>query len=247
MFHPQGPTFVELARQALSSTEKGYNLLAPKFDYTPFRTPSDVLQVFRIWIHEFGPFESVLDVCCGTGAAMQAIAPEITKRVVGLDMSKPMLQQGQLNLEELAEARQDLDFEFIHGNAFQMPFENEFDLAISFGAFGHILPKDESEFVAQIFKSLKRGGRFAFLTTEMPSMATPTYWMARGFNAAIHVRNLLIRPPFIMYYLTFLWPSIGEKLQDAGFSVTAFPVSRFSTAQGKNIDHIKFVMATKPG
>ena len=41
MFHPQGPTFWELARQALSSTQRGYDLLAPKFDFTPFRTPHD--------------------------------------------------------------------------------------------------------------------------------------------------------------------------------------------------------------
>ena len=39
MFHAKGPTFWELAVQALSSTEHGYDLLAPKFDYTPFRTP----------------------------------------------------------------------------------------------------------------------------------------------------------------------------------------------------------------
>ncbi|MGO9081297.1 MAG: hypothetical protein ACLQDY_20030, partial [Streptosporangiaceae bacterium] len=29
----------ELAMQALSSVEGGYDLLAPKFDHTPFRTP----------------------------------------------------------------------------------------------------------------------------------------------------------------------------------------------------------------
>ena len=34
MFHPNGPSFFELVEQALSSTERGYDLLAPKFDYT---------------------------------------------------------------------------------------------------------------------------------------------------------------------------------------------------------------------
>ena len=33
MFHPQGPTLWELAVQALSSTERGYDLLAPKFEF----------------------------------------------------------------------------------------------------------------------------------------------------------------------------------------------------------------------
>ena len=44
MFHPDGPTFWELARQALSSTTRGYDLLAPKFDVTPFRTPDVILR-----------------------------------------------------------------------------------------------------------------------------------------------------------------------------------------------------------
>jgi hypothetical protein len=39
MFSPQGPSLRELAMQALSSVEGGYDLLAPKFDHTPFRTP----------------------------------------------------------------------------------------------------------------------------------------------------------------------------------------------------------------
>lgn len=43
MFTKQGPTVRELAVQALSSTERGYDLLAPKFDHTPYRTPDRVL------------------------------------------------------------------------------------------------------------------------------------------------------------------------------------------------------------
>ena len=132
----------------------------------------------------------------------------------------------------------------MQSDAFQMPFENQFDLAISFGAFGHILPRDESKFIEQIFRTLKPGGCFAFLTTEMPSKLSAGYWLARGFNTAIHVRNLLIRPPFIMYYLTFLWPSVGEKLDSAGFKVVAHPVSGLSAR--KDVGLVKFVMATKP-
>src|SRR5215471_9734038 len=44
MFHGPGPTFFELARQVLSSTEKGYDLLAPKFDLTSFRTPDRLIE-----------------------------------------------------------------------------------------------------------------------------------------------------------------------------------------------------------
>ena len=75
MFHPKGPTFFELARQALSSTERGYDLLAPKFDFTPFRTPDEILSVVAAQLERLAPFGSALDICCGTGAAMQAMRP----------------------------------------------------------------------------------------------------------------------------------------------------------------------------
>src|SRR5437899_5670042 len=75
MFHPKGPSFFELARQALSSTERGYDLLAPKFDYTPFRTPQWLLDAVAEPLREMGPFRSGLDLCCGTGAAIQILRP----------------------------------------------------------------------------------------------------------------------------------------------------------------------------
>src|SRR5437016_8527619 len=91
MFHPQGPTFWELAVQALSSTERGYDLLAPKFDYTPFRTPDVILERVAAQIAPLGPFDAALDVCCGTGAAMRVFRPLCRDRVVGLDRSAGML------------------------------------------------------------------------------------------------------------------------------------------------------------
>ena len=68
MFHPKGPTFFELAEQALSSTQRGYDLLAPKFDYTPFRTPQAVLDAVGEALRPLVPFAAGLDICCGTGA-----------------------------------------------------------------------------------------------------------------------------------------------------------------------------------
>jgi hypothetical protein len=34
----------------------------------------------------------------------------------------------------------------------------------------------------------------------------------------MHVRNFVLKPPFIMYYLTFLWPEVRGRLLAAGFS-----------------------------
>src|SRR5688572_33315216 len=92
MFHPSGPTFWELAEQCLSSTERGYDLLAPKFDYTPFRTPDEVLDGLAKYLGEPRSIDAALDVCCGTGAAIRILQPLCRQRVVGIDFSQGMLE-----------------------------------------------------------------------------------------------------------------------------------------------------------
>src|SRR5581483_4981730 len=136
MFHPKGPTFFELARQALSSTERGYDLLAPKFDYTPFRTPRPMLDAVAVHLAPLAPFVSGLDVCCGTGAGMEILKPVCRERVVGVDFSQGMLDICRQRLERVqSEARVGL----VKANALAMPFASAFDIVVCFGAHGHIL------------------------------------------------------------------------------------------------------------
>src|SRR3954469_17035330 len=118
MFHPKGPTFFELAVQALSSTERGYDLLAPKFDYTPFRTPQLILDAVATRLAPLAPFGSGLDVCCGTGAGMELLRPLCRDRVVGLDFSRGMLQVGR---QRTAAAPGAARLEFVRGNALALP------------------------------------------------------------------------------------------------------------------------------
>jgi ubiquinone/menaquinone biosynthesis C-methylase UbiE len=216
MFHPKGPTFRELAVQALSSTQRGYDLLAPKFDYTPFRTPQPLLDAVGQHLDALGPFDAGLDVCCGTGAALAMIRRHCRQRVTGIDFSRGMLDMAvQRTAHALGSAR----LEFVRGDVLAMPFAPVFDLAVSFGAFGHILPRDEPRFVAEIARVLRPGGRFVFLTMSMPPWWSPHYWMSRLFNAAMRVRNFVVEPEFIMYYLTFLLPEVATLLRQHGFEV----------------------------
>src|SRR5260370_35666189 len=92
MFNTQGPTFRELMAQAMSSTDRGYDLLARKFDSTPFRTPQLVIDAVGRCLAPLGPFGAGLDICCGTGVAMAMLRPLCTERVVGLDFSRGMLE-----------------------------------------------------------------------------------------------------------------------------------------------------------
>jgi ubiquinone/menaquinone biosynthesis C-methylase UbiE len=216
MFHPQGPTFWELAEQCLSSTERGYDLLAPKFDFTPFRTPDEILDGLARYLGEPRSIDAALDVCCGTGAAMRILRPLCREKVVGIDFSQGMLDVAK---EQFSAEPGQPPVELIRGNVLEMPFREEFDLAVTVGSLGHILPKDEPRFVERIAAALKPGGRFAFVTGRMPPWYSRQYLLSRGFNLAMRLRNAIRRPPFVMYYLTFLLPFAQHLLTQHGFSV----------------------------
>lgn len=221
MFHPEGPTFWELARQALSSTRRGYDLLAPKFDYTPFRTPDFLLAPVADYLRATGPFEAALDVCCGTGAGMRLLRPFCRQAIVGLDFSRGMLSVcRRVGLSLRGPAR----LEYVQADALAMPFADIFDLAVCFGALGHILPDYQLRFVREVARVLRPGGRFVIVTTPMPPAWSLSYWAGRAFNAAMHLRNAVVRPPFIMYYLTFLLPEAQAMLADAGLKVEVLPL-----------------------
>ena len=240
VYHPEGPTFFELMRQALVSTERGYDLIAPKFDYTPFRTPEPVLDAMMAAIRDDRSgteLRAGLDVCCGTGAALRHLRATCKERVVGLDFSHGMLDEARRRLED---APGEAKIELVHGDALALPFENEFDIVTSVGAFGHILPEDEDRFVAGIARALRRGGRFVFATGEMPSVTSSWWWMARTFNGVMRVRNAVLASKFIMYYLTFLWPDVRRRLERHGFRVEG----RRGLCQAP-YDRVIIVIATK--
>jgi ubiquinone/menaquinone biosynthesis C-methylase UbiE len=237
MFHPNGPTFFELAQQALSSTERGYDLLAPKFDYTPFRTPDWLISPVADYLRTVEPLDAGLDICCGTGVGLEMLRPLCRNRVVGLDFSRGMLDVCQ---QRLAHAPGTARVELVRGDALAMPFSAEFDVAVSFGAFGHILPRDEPRFVSEIARVLKPGGRFVFVTSYLPPRWSRRYLFSRMFNAAMHVRNWLRSPPFIMYYLTFLLPEVEELLRRHQFAVEVRPMTL-----GKALDDLRLVIATR--
>src|SRR5271155_2744282 len=95
MFSPHGPSVRELAMQALASVEAGYDLLAPKFDHTPFRTPDGVLDAPPGALRPLGPFDRGLYVCTGTGAGMQVLRSVFRGPVTGVDFSTGMLAQAR--------------------------------------------------------------------------------------------------------------------------------------------------------
>ena len=162
-----------------------------------------MLETVADYFRPLGPFESALDVCCGTGRRCGCCGPLCGRRFVGIDRSAGMLAMAR---RLTAESTGDAKLDFVRGDALAMPFGDAFDLAICFGALGHILPGDQDCFVEEIKQALRPGGKFVFVTSERPPLWSPQYWWRRGFNAVMHVRNRLIVPPFVMFYLIFLLP-----------------------------------------
>jgi SAM-dependent methyltransferase len=218
VFSSQGPSLRELAVQALSSVEHGYDLLAPAFDHTPFRTPDRFLDATAAALRPYGPFRTGLDVCCGTGAGTRVLAGLCPNGVTGADISRGMLEQARAAHPEHG---------WVRADARALPFDTEFDLAVSFGAFGHFLPAERPALFAGVHRALRPGALFAFPVAAPPPVGSPWYWALAGFDAAMRVRNALWRPPFVMYYRTFPLEPVRADLAAAGFEVSTLALEEF--------------------
>ncbi len=214
MFSPQGPSLRELAVQALSSVQHGYDLLAPKFDQTPFRTPDGILEATVAALQDLKPFGSGLDVCTGTGAGMRVLRDLCRDGRTGVDFSAGMLAQARAA---------DPDATWVRADARALPFRDGFDLAVSFGALGHFLPGERPALFEGIFRALKPGGVFALPLGPQVPVTSVAYWMLSGFDVVMRVRNAVWRPPFVMYYRTTPLAAVRADLVAAGFEVRTVP------------------------
>ncbi|MEV3971502.1 class I SAM-dependent methyltransferase [Streptomyces sp. NPDC050698] len=222
MFSPEGPSLRELAVQALSSVERGYDLLAPKFDHTPFRTPEAVLDAVGSALARRGPFEAGLDLCCGTGAGVEVLARVCRERVTGVDFSA-----GMLDVARKQAGPGGPPVSWVRADARALPFAPAFDLVVSFGAFGHFLPGELPGLFAQVRSVLRPGGCFAFPLLAPPRPASLGYWTLLGFDTVMRVRNALWRPPFVMYYRAFRLGDVQRALVEAGFRVELAALEEF--------------------
>ncbi|MBQ0988319.1 class I SAM-dependent methyltransferase [Streptomyces sp. F63] len=221
MSSDRGPTLRELAVQALSSVERGYDLLAPKFDRTPYRTPGRVLDAVTAALRPLGPFGTGLDLGCGTGAGLGVLRRVCRERVVGADFSAGMLAVARSAVPTVPGGPA---VDLVRADVRRLPFAEAFDLAVGFGAFGHFLPEERPALFAGVHAALRPGGVFAFPLPAPPPVGSRPYWALWGFDAAMRVRNALWRPPFVMYYRTFRLADVRRELTGAGFEVGTAPL-----------------------
>ncbi|MCM3666664.1 demethylmenaquinone methyltransferase [Mesobacillus subterraneus] len=108
-----------------------------------------------------------LDVCCGTADWTIALAESVGKEgsVIGLDFSKNMLKIGEEKLKD-----RNLDqASLVHGNAMELPFEdNSFDY-VTIG-FGLRNVPDYNQVLREMHRVVKPGGMAVCLETSQPTM-----------------------------------------------------------------------------
>ncbi|WP_110112974.1 demethylmenaquinone methyltransferase [Bacillus sp. CGMCC 1.16541] len=108
-----------------------------------------------------------LDVCCGTADWTLSLAEAVGERgkVVGLDFSQNMLQIGQEKVNQSPFST----IELVHGNAMDLPFEdNTFDY-VTIG-FGLRNVPDYLKALQEMHRVVKPGGKVVCLETSQPTL-----------------------------------------------------------------------------
>lgn len=112
----------------------------------------------------------ILEIGTGTGYGIDIIAPRC-RRFVTMDKTRS---------EELAAMPENV--EFVQATVPPLPFADEsFDYVVSFQVIEHI--KRDKEFVREVRRVLKKGGKFIVSTPNRPMSLTRNPWHVREYTA----------------------------------------------------------------
>jgi len=123
----------------------------------------------RAICERFGRPIDVLDLGCGTGRYFHALAN--VRRLVGIDVSRPMLERARHPVGDVSVAADRVTL--VEDDFLQHEFQpGEFDLVYSIGVLGEHSPFDEA-IAARVARWLAPGGRFALTTVHPASPSVP--------------------------------------------------------------------------
>jgi ubiquinone/menaquinone biosynthesis C-methylase UbiE len=146
------------------------------------------------------PDDLVLDVATGTGNTAFALAPHV-RRVVGLDLTREMLDQAR----RIASERSLANIDWVIGDAHQLPFADEtFDLYTVRAAPHHFA--DVHLFMHEAFRVVRRGREAVFIDCAPPLPA----------RDVLHDVEMRRDPSHVMSMTLEEWV---DSLRDAGFEI----------------------------
>ena len=127
-----------------------------------------------IFSEHIKPTDKILDVGCGAGRTTFALYELGYHDIIGIDLSK-----GMINSCTLTKKEKELDIQFLTADATKLPFETEtFDVCIFLFNGLMTIPKLENRLKAmqEISRVLKSGGKFIFTTHDNNSPEFIDYW-----------------------------------------------------------------------
>ena len=158
--------------------------------------------------------ETVLDIATGTGDFAIMLSKLNPKKIVGLDLSKGMLEIG---IEKVKNKKLDNLIEMVLGDSENLPFEdNSFD-AITVG-FGVRNFEDLDKGLQEIYRVLKPSGIFVVLETSQPD----NYVIKKIFN----------------FYSKYIIPTIGKLFSKDKKAYTYLPESAAAFPYGIMFNNI---------
>lgn len=145
----------------------GYSLFAPFYDlsleriYHAYRQP--IADAARL-----GSSDEVLELACGTGQGLEALAAAVpTGRVVGIDLSAPMLARAQARVDRLGLTHVELREQDA------LTLDEPFDAVVV--ALGMSVIEPWREVFAHTFSLLKPGGRYVIFDVHARSWVLQSY------------------------------------------------------------------------
>lgn len=158
--------------------------------------------------------ETILDIATGTGDFAIMLSKLNPKKIVGLDLSKGMLEIG---IEKVKNKKLDNLIEMVLGDSENLPFEdNSFD-AITVG-FGVRNFEDLDKGLQEIHRVLKPSGIFVVLETSQPD----NYVIKKIFN----------------FYSKYIIPTIGKLFSKDKKAYTYLPESAAAFPYGIMFNNI---------
>jgi ubiquinone/menaquinone biosynthesis C-methylase UbiE len=172
--------------------------------------------------------KTVLDVGCGSGRYFPEYCRLGARRVVGIDLSGPMLELGQVLIRREGIADR---CRLVQGDFLELPFEGRFDVVVAMGVFDY-QPEPDRALAAMVRAS--RGKVLASFPAPSPvrGRLRQLRYRARGCDVYYYteqdVRELVARSGLSDYHLVSVAHSGGAYLLSARAPTppATLPVSR---------------------
>ena len=168
------------ASSTKADAQKTFDRWAGSYERDPFsrwiaRQQRDALEAL-----ELGEGDRLLDVGCGTGAAVRAAA-EVVKRAVGVDLSPNMLAEARKRAADLP------GVEFVEGDSENLPFEDGEFTAVLCTTSLHHYPRPDAA-AREFARVLAPGGRVVIGDGTSDAVVSKVFdFLARKFESG-HVR-----------------------------------------------------------